>query len=761
MSKQDTKATAISNFIMKICALERFIEVKRQILCDKTDFEPYVAFQRLTRSNSSGISAGNIQRFLSENLIDVNLDRCRILHSHYDSSKNGLLSYKEFLEIVLPKEHPDLRAFVTQRECYDIKEEEYLSYETEVAMAILLEREIAIFEEALVQKDELDNLALSGPRIVEIVAGSENSSLNFKNLQNFLHGSGLIPYDAEIINFLRRVDRDDDGVITAEEMDDFLSRFLHTNCALDSIRKRSFKRTNESKLKTFSPGRSIVNNRLTMLSPSKRDIGLRKSFSKAAFEQRVSRYEENMKRKRSKISVETKIEKKMGVLTESKKNLNFNGQQRPANKVRVTQSLASFGVNEDVTVAKPYGYQLVKKNEENLPPQIKQTLKKTPSKVTLAYNRSIGRLNSSKYSVATTKDISPIRSQLQGRMTRSRKSFTSFSRPSNLENSFINDPSKMTKTYDMRKNNHTPNRVSPSTPYNNRKSISKIQRSQSRGQIKIFKPNEERTPVKKRSIPRVRVSLKKETYNPTPEKKKSYKKLPSPKAQREIKTPGTDLTKQFDVFSNTLANIIEEEKMLEDSRKRLSMKIDFFPSEIFKLLDRKNRGKFTFEEFRYFLSQIGVIHTDTRSLIDLYSHFDSNQNCLLGKREFNLMIAPHDPMAKVNFDRLPASNFKGVSQDTVQLLATCFNRLFSSRKTILRGKKILKDNGVDLSGMFEELDGGKKGFLEKKDLVKFLEKFVPEIKESELEEVGLFVNRCDLDRDTRINFKDFYMFFTL
>lgn len=180
--KEQAKKAAISNFFMKICSLERFIEVNRQMLCDKEDFEPYVAFQRLTRNSNNGITTSNIQRFLSENLIDLSVERCRNLVSHYDADRDGMLSYKEFLEIVLPKEHPDLRAYVTQRDCYNINEEEYLSYETEVAMAILFEREVAIFAETLAQKEDLDNLALSGHKIVEMIDGADTGSLNFNNV---------------------------------------------------------------------------------------------------------------------------------------------------------------------------------------------------------------------------------------------------------------------------------------------------------------------------------------------------------------------------------------------------------------------------------------------------------------------------------------------------------------------------------------------------------------------------------------------------
>lgn len=272
-TEEPKRKSPFSNFVMKICTQERYIELKRQMLCDKSDFEPYVAFQRLTRSMNSGITASNIQRFLSENLIDLSLDRCRTLVSHYDADKDGILSYKEFLEIVLPKEHPDLRAFVTQRECFEINEEEYLSYDTEVALAVLLEREISIFEDTYYEKEELDECGLNGHKIVELVGADKDQSLNFKNLQRYLLENGLMPYDSEIISFLRRVDRDDDGVILPEELGLFLEKFNHNEGTLKSIRRRTINPTNQDRLRTFSPGRPIVNNRISLIAEkgSKKD----------------------------------------------------------------------------------------------------------------------------------------------------------------------------------------------------------------------------------------------------------------------------------------------------------------------------------------------------------------------------------------------------------------------------------------------------------------------------------------------------------
>lgn len=226
MNMEEANKNAICDFFMKICSLERYLEIKRQILSDKSDFEPYLAYRRIARHQLQGITASNIHKFLTDNCIDTSLKKCQALLSHYDSDCDGILSYKEFLEMVLPKEHPDLRAFVTQRECFDISEEEFLSYETEVGLAVLLEKEIKIFKECYDEKIELTKLELDAKKIIEIIDEDKEGNLNFKNLRNFFHDSGLLPYDAEIISLLRRIDRDDDGIILPAELEKFLKLFF-------------------------------------------------------------------------------------------------------------------------------------------------------------------------------------------------------------------------------------------------------------------------------------------------------------------------------------------------------------------------------------------------------------------------------------------------------------------------------------------------------------------------------------------------------
>jgi hypothetical protein len=111
---------------------------------------------------------------------------------------------------------------------------------------------------------------------------------------------------------------------------------------------------------------------------------------------------------------------------------------------------------------------------------------------------------------------------------------------------------------------------------------------------------------------------------PKNKKRKSYRKKSPVGGKKVNKYRKSSKSNGMSTFLQNLANVIEEERSLEENRRLLIALPDFYMDELFNMVDRRGRGKFTFDEFRYFLNQIGVLHTDTRSLIDLYSAFDSN-----------------------------------------------------------------------------------------------------------------------------------------
>lgn len=124
-------------------------------------------------------------------------------------------------------------------------------------MAVLFNLEVALFEDSKSYKEELDRQGINGFEIVAIIDGNPEGSLNFDNIQRYLNQSGLMPYDSEIISFLRRIDRDDDGVITGDELQKFLLRFKKSSDeALNTKRDRNV--ISKARLECLSPGRKIV-----------------------------------------------------------------------------------------------------------------------------------------------------------------------------------------------------------------------------------------------------------------------------------------------------------------------------------------------------------------------------------------------------------------------------------------------------------------------------------------------------------------------
>lgn len=85
------------------------MESKRQLLSANDDFEPYVAYNRLKRQEYKGITADSIQRFLGESGVSVSVEQCTRFVELYDLDKNGTLTFKEFLEAILPRDNSLLR----------------------------------------------------------------------------------------------------------------------------------------------------------------------------------------------------------------------------------------------------------------------------------------------------------------------------------------------------------------------------------------------------------------------------------------------------------------------------------------------------------------------------------------------------------------------------------------------------------------------------------------------------------------------------
>ena len=95
-----------------ISEVEMVVECHRQALCSIPAFAPYSAFCRIDRSARECIEASDIAAFLKDNGSTVTIGDCARLVRFFDSDEDGILSYSDFIQIVLPCDDNLMRAQV-------------------------------------------------------------------------------------------------------------------------------------------------------------------------------------------------------------------------------------------------------------------------------------------------------------------------------------------------------------------------------------------------------------------------------------------------------------------------------------------------------------------------------------------------------------------------------------------------------------------------------------------------------------------------
>ena len=223
-----------------------------------------------------------------------------------------------------------------------------------------------------------------------------------------------------------------------------------------------------------------------------------------------------------------------------------------------------------------------------------------------------------------------------------------------------------------------------------------------------------------------------------------------------------DISDRLFQFSILVLKILEEERLLEIIKQNLASNPDFNMKKIFDMINQSKDGKFKYEDFRVFLGKLGISNTNHGILIDLFSSFDRDKICELGFDELIEMIYPFNDSFALNMHKdCQTTRSNDFSKKTMLCLARTFKSLISLRKTVQEVKSELRNRRIDLDIVFEEIDLTRRGYLLKVDFERLFSIALPNFKESPAEELGLFVRRIDIDKDTRINYRDFYLFFSL
>eukprot|EP01017_Pseudomicrothorax_dubius_P026381 TRINITY_DN293_c0_g5_i1.p1 TRINITY_DN293_c0_g5~~TRINITY_DN293_c0_g5_i1.p1 ORF type:complete len:649 (+),score=157.47 TRINITY_DN293_c0_g5_i1:156-2102(+) len=207
----------LSAVLLTISRHEREIEVMRQLLAENETFEPYAVFKRLDTGRKGFVNAVDVFNFLRDyGVTTFSREDFQCFIQHYDRDNDETLVFGEFLQAILPQDHPILRTVATQRPNYIV--EGKLSYEVEYTLTRLLEAEVSSF----VALDEAKSKLVSKPDFTlqaafDAIDFDRRGHVDFVNLERFLRQNGYNPFQEEIIAVLRRLDRDSDGQLSFGE----------------------------------------------------------------------------------------------------------------------------------------------------------------------------------------------------------------------------------------------------------------------------------------------------------------------------------------------------------------------------------------------------------------------------------------------------------------------------------------------------------------------------------------------------------------
>ena len=170
--------------------------------------EPYAIFSRIDREDKGYLIKEDFIRFLNENNVNIDIQRKTIdlFIEYYDKNFDEKLDFTEFLNFILNKEQNLSRSISSQRETYKIACDEYLEKDLENLIVQALMSDFYLFEYSDMKKIEI---------FLNLEEDKEEIFCKNKNICN---------EDTKLIDLFIQLDCDKDGLISCEDLYDFVSK---------------------------------------------------------------------------------------------------------------------------------------------------------------------------------------------------------------------------------------------------------------------------------------------------------------------------------------------------------------------------------------------------------------------------------------------------------------------------------------------------------------------------------------------------------
>lgn len=192
---------------------ERTVEISRQVLSDNFDFDAYQVFSYLDPERKNRVSADNIVNYLRSKGVCASPREADLLVLFYDQDCDGLLSYCEFLNLVVSQK--------SNRKNKNFSAGSELPFNVDYSLQKLLEKEINLSRDIISLLTTLRcRCDFNIHEIYHLLKGCTWITLD--SIKAFLDRNHASYLDSDVQNILRRLDFNRDGRVDLCELHSFL-----------------------------------------------------------------------------------------------------------------------------------------------------------------------------------------------------------------------------------------------------------------------------------------------------------------------------------------------------------------------------------------------------------------------------------------------------------------------------------------------------------------------------------------------------------
>lgn len=242
----------LARFLREISRVEIASELKRVSLNNSPNFDAYAAFYTLDSAQEGYIKLSDLYTFLVLNKASVTHSDLDLLFKVYDKNRDGLLSYSEFLNLILPADI-ERRHSPTRKSHISPYSSKYLSKTAQLELALLIEREVQGLKLINELKIELlDSSDWNTKVAFQSIDIGNDGYLDRVSLGSFFRRNGFTLDREDIHALLRRLDKDYDGRISYYEFAnavEYPERILSQSNTFSDRYRKSPRRSSRSQSK--------------------------------------------------------------------------------------------------------------------------------------------------------------------------------------------------------------------------------------------------------------------------------------------------------------------------------------------------------------------------------------------------------------------------------------------------------------------------------------------------------------------------------